>query len=248
MKKSTFIASFILFAVFALTSCDGMNINVDDITGGELVGSASMVVTHNGPNGTLTDSMNFKSSIADAFDLSEYDSTLVEGYSTVAISANVNLTDADVSLSFPFMYYRINDTLSGTYAFDTILTLELLHNLNFDTLINVLANPDGGNMILIAENDSCWYITFGGNMVVTEYPTVGHLIKATVNNATAWYVTQSKVNELSADIDNMNMAHWNDLEYYFPSVTLSGNITSRRWAVTQTIFNTAFSEGGISSK
>lgn len=248
MKKSTFFASFVLLALFALTSCDEMNISVDDITGGELVGSASLTVTHNGPNGIVTDSMNFRSSIADAFDLSKFDSTLVEGYSTVAISANVNLTDADVSLAFPFMYYRINDTLSGSYAFDTILTIEMLHNLNFDTLVNVLANPDGGNMILIAENDSCWYITFDGSLVVTEYPTVGHLINATVSNATAWYVTQSKVNELSADIDNMNYTHLGDLDYYFPRVTLSGNITSRRWAVTQTIFNAAFSQGGISSK
>lgn len=248
MKKRIFLASFAIFAVFALTSCDEMNISIDDITGGELVGNASLVISHNGPDGTVADSMNFKSSIADAFDLSEFDSSLIEGFSTVAISANVNLTEADVSLEFPFMYYRINDTLSGSYAFDTILTLEMLHNLNFDTLINILANPDGGNMILIAENDSCWYITFGGSLVVTEYPTVGKLIKANLSNATAWYVTQSKVDELSADIDNMNMAHWNDLEYYFPRVTLSGNITSRRWTVTRTIFNAAFSEGGISSK
>ncbi|MBO7488914.1 MAG: hypothetical protein J6T88_01420 [Bacteroidales bacterium] len=248
MKKSTFFVSFILLAMFAFTSCEEMSIDFDDLTSDALVGNAAIEITHNGTDGIVTDSMNFKSSIADAFDLSDFDSNLVEGYSTVSISANVNLNDANIELAFPFMYYRINDTLAGTYEFDTILTIEMLHNLNFDTLVNVLANPDGGNMILIAENDSCWYITFDGSLVVTQYPTVGHLIEATVNNASAWYVTQSKVNELSADIDNMNLAHLNDLEYYFPRVSLTGAITSRRWAVTQTIFNTAFRQGGISSK
>ncbi len=185
MKKSTFFVSFILLAMFAFTSCEEMSIDFDDLTSDALVGNAAIEITHNGTDGIVTDSMNFKSSIADAFDLSDFDSNLVEGYSTVAISANVNLNDANIELAFPFMYYRINDTLAGTYEFDTILTIEMLHNLNFDTLVNVLANPDGGNMILIAENDSCWYITFDGSLVGTQYPTVGHLIEATVNNASA---------------------------------------------------------------
>ena len=182
------------------------------------------------------------------FNFHDVDTNLGDGYSTIDISANVTLDNANVPLEFPFMYYRLNDSVTGPYNFDTILTLDMLQNLNFDTLISILSNPDGGNMILIAQNDSCWYITYGGQMVVSSFPAVGHIVQASFSNVQAWYVTQSKVDELSNDINNMNYSHLSDVDYYFPRVTMSGNVSSRRWAVIHTIFDMAFSQGGIAGK
>lgn len=249
MKKRTLFGCIILFAAMVFTSCDGFNLGPgteDEL--GQLAGHSSLTITRNTSEGSVTDSLRFGSSIVDIFTFETVDTNLPTGYSTIDISANVNLTESNVSLAFPFMYFRLNDTTTGTYQFDTILTLDMLANLNFDTLINILANPDGGNMILIAENDSCWYITYGGDFVVTEFPSVGGIVRANFTNVNAWYVTQSKVNELAQDIDNMNYSHLADVDYYFPRVTFTGSVESRRWAVIHRIFEEAFVNGGISSK
>ncbi len=248
MKKRLFYGCLVLFATMALASCDDLNLNVGEITQNDLAGSASLNVTRNTTDGPVTDSMHFISSIVDAFELSMFDTNLSEGFSTIGISANIGLGESGAELQFPFMYYRLNDTVQGVYPFDTILTLEMLQSINFEALVDILANPDGGNMIVIAVSDSCWYITYGGDFVVTEFPGVGHLVKAEFNGVNALYVTQSKVEELGQDIDNMNYSHMTDIDYYFPRVTISGNVKSRRWAVTKTIFNAAFQQGGIVSK
>lgn len=248
MKKITRWGILALVLPFAMTSCEDFGVNFHEVVSGELDGNVAMAITRNTPEGTTTDSVVFSSSIADVFDFSAVDPSLGEGYSTISISANIDFNQTDVALEFPFMYYRLNDSTTGAYSFDTILTLDMLQNLNFDALVNIIANPDGGNMILIAENDSCWYVTYGGQLVVSEFPTVGHLIKASLSNVEAWYITQSKVDELKNDIENMNYTHINDINYYFPQVTLSGNLTSRRWAVIHNVFNAAFTQGGIASK
>ena len=241
MKKRLFLGVALLFGFFAMTSCEDFNFNQNGFNIDEgLVGSASVVITSQGTDTTTVDSLHFISSIVDAFNFSEFDSTLGEGFSTIDISANINLNGSNVALEFPFMYYRIDDTVAGTYAMDTILTLDLLQGLNYQTLKNVLASPEGGNMVLIALNDSCWYITYSGNLVVTQYPAIGHMVKANLDNIGAWYVSQSKINELNDDINNMNYSHLSNLDYYFPRVTLSGSVTSRRWDIIHTIFRKAF--------
>ena len=53
---------------------------------------------------------------------------------------------------------------------------------------------------------------------------------------------------LENHIENMNYAHINDINYYFPRVTLSGTVSSRRWSVIHSIFNAAFLQGGMASK
>jgi hypothetical protein len=248
MKKITLRGLLALVLPFAFTSCDEIGVNFNEVVSGELDGNVTMTIARTTADGTTMDTLEYSSSIVDIFDFAAVDPSLGEGYSTISISANIDFNQTDVALEFPFMYYRLNDSTTGAYTFDTILTLEMLQNLNFDSLINIIANPDGGNMILIAENDSCWYVTYGGQFVVSEFPTVGHLVKASFSNVDAWYITQSKVDELSNDIDNMNYTHLNDIDYYFPRVKLSGNLTSRRWAVIHNVFNAAFTQGGIGSK
>lgn len=247
MKNKLFFGSLVL-AMFAFTSCEGFVTSLNETIEDGLSGNASLTVTRESQDGTITDSLKFTSSIVDVFNLSEYDTTATEGHSTIAISANVDFGEADVELEFPFMYYRLNDSVTGAYDFDTIVTMQMLQNFDFASLLDILANPDGGNMMVLVENDSCWYVTYSGQFVVTEYPTVGHIVKGNFSNVEALYVTQSKVNELSNDIENMNYAHINDINYYFPRVTLSGTVSSRRWSVIHSIFNAAFLQGGMASK
>lgn len=247
MKKNYFIGCLIA-VIFAFTSCEGLITNFNEVIGDDLSGKASVQISREGQDGTITDSLNFTSSIVDVFNFSDYDTTLSEGYSTIAISANVDLSATNVELDFPFMYYRLNDSVTGAYNLDTVLTLQMLQNFNFASLIDILASPDGGNIVVLAENDSCWYVTYSGQFVVTEYPSMGRIVKGNFNNVEALYVTQNKVNELSDDIENMNFAHINDINYYFPRVTISGNVSSRRWSVIQNIYRAAFMQGGIASK
>lgn len=247
MKKLFILCGFAISVFFIATSCEGVEIGETEAP--DLVGNASIVLTTTvNDSTTVSDTVKFSSSIVDAFDVTLYDSNAAPGYSTVDICANVALDADDVELSFPFMYFRIDDTVTASYEMENILTLDLLQGLDFNKLVDVLANPNGPNMVLMAENDSCWYISFAGSIVVSEYPTVGHVVKCTMDNVRAWYVTQAKINELNDDIENMNFAHLTDLNYYFPLVTINGNINSRRWTLIHTIFNSAFSDGGIVSK
>lgn len=240
MKKFTILGSFIVTALLALTSCEGLTFNSGEDLINELTGYANVQITRTVGEGTETDSMKFSNSICDVFDFKSVDSTLSAGYSTIGIGANVDLSVSNVELSFPFMYYRLNDSTTGAYNFDTILSMTMLQNFNYESLMDILGNPQGGNMVMIAENDSCWYITYEGQLVVTEFPSIGHLFKCDLNGAKALYVTQAKIDELTSDIENMNYTHMTEPDYYFPSVTLSGNITSRRWALIHNVFNTAF--------
>ncbi|MCR4816063.1 MAG: hypothetical protein K5842_02625 [Bacteroidales bacterium] len=247
MKKLQFVFLAVI-AAFAFASCDELVNTVEDLTDNDLVGHASIAISHTNDSGTTVDSLKFKSSIVDALEMSMYDTTLPAGYFTVDISANVDFGTSNVELQYPFMFYRLNDTVAGTYQMENILTLEMLQNLNIQTLVNTIANPSGPNMIIIAESDTSWYLTFGGNLIVTEYPTVGNLVKANLSSINARFITQSKVEELNSDIENNNYSHLSDLGYYFPEVTLTGNVTSRRWAVARTVYETAFVNGGIVSK
>jgi hypothetical protein len=250
MKKITLFGVVVTMAMM-MASCDDLNLNnlfSDDDVLGDIIGNATVVISRNGAEGPQTDSIRFISSITDVFDVTVGDMKSEQGASTIDISANVELNDANVELEFPFMYFRLGDTVSGVYPMDTIVTLDLLQGLNFERLVDVLADPAGGNMVLIAENDSCWYITYSGNLTVAQYPTVGKLVEGTFNGIGAWYITQSKVNELNDDINNYNLAHIDDLEYYFPRVTLTGNFSSRRWALIHSIFDAAFTNGGIVAK
>lgn len=248
MKKVQ-LGFMFLAAAFALTSCDGIINTIEDINNNELVGKASVEVTRtvNGVT-TVVDSLSFTSSIVDALDVNLYDENLPAGFFTVDISANVDFNTSDVELQYPFMLYRIDDTTTKSYTMDNMLSVEMLQNLDLESIINVVATPDGPNMILIAVNDSCWYLSNGGELIVSEYPTVGNLVKANFSNINGRYITQRKVEELNNDIENNNFAHISDLDYYFPEVTLSGSITSRRWAITQTIYESAFINGGLLSK
>ena len=247
MKKTVF-GFLSLAAIFCFTSCEEMINTIDEFTDDELVGEASVVISRIGNGETLTDSLTFSSSVVDALDVSRYDQTLPEGYFTLDISANIDFNTSNVELQYPFMLFRLDDTVAQSYTLENILTVEMLSNLDLEALVNIIATPDGPNMLLIAENDSCWYLTFGGQLVVTEYPTIGNLVKAGFNGVNGRYITQSKIDELNSDIENNNFAHLDDLNYYFPEVTLSGNIVSRRWAVARTVYEAAFVNGGLISK
>lgn len=241
MKKIYFLMMATLMGMFSLTSCDGLNINGDDIVD-DLLGEATLIITHS--DSEVADTMNFTTSIIDVF--KEPDTTASPRRASVCINAKVDINTAD--LDFPFLYFRLDDTTTSVYQMDTILTLPLLMNLNFDTIVSLLADPYGGNMLLVAEGEDAWYMSFDGSVTVSEFPGIGHIVKGTFNNVRAFYVTQSAIEQLNTDINNMDFSHANDFEYYFPIVTFSGDFSSRRTSIVQSVMNEAFSQGGISSK
>ena len=204
-----------------------------------LLGSATIVVDKDG----VSDTTKYTSSIVDAF--SKIDSLETEYKASVGLCANVNLTESNASLQFPFMYFRLNDTVTGNYQFDTILSMDLLLNLNFETMSQILADPYGDNMILVAESDTAWYLSHAGSLTISQYPSVGHFVECSFNNVEAFYITQSGIDRFNTDINNMDFSHVNDLGYYFPNATISGNSSCRRTTIVSRLIKTAFEEGGL---
>ena len=240
MKKRLFFLAAAFAGIFSFVSCDGIDLFDDDDNPLEgLLGSATIVVNKDGVN----DTVKYKSSIVDAF--SKIDSLENEKKATVGLCANVNLSESNASLQFPFMYFRLEDTVTGNYQFDTVLSADLLLNLNFEAMSNILADPYGGNMVVLAESDTAWYLSHAGSLTISKYPSVGHFVECTFNNVEAFYITQSGIDRFNTDLNNMDFSHANDLGYYFKNATISGNTSSRRTTIVSRLIKTAFEDGGL---
>ena len=236
MKKRLFNGILAITCLFSMASCDGVEF-INSVIEDGLLGNSTVYITNEAGD---VDTLAFTSSVADDFSKTVNDITSV---ATIDLSANVDLTSND--LAFPFMAFQFADTTTGSYALDHLLTVERLYHFNFDTLSSILAGPSGTNLIVIAMSDTAWYISDAGNINVSAYPAVGFMLEGTLNNVSAYYITQSNIDRLNQAIDNGTMVSPN--EFIHP-VTMSGNFSSRRAAIIHNLVNNAFVNGGLKNK
>lgn len=240
MKKRLFSGIFALACMFSLTSCDDLELFGSVVTDG-LLGNATVVITGGGyysNDSTNVDTVKFKSSISDCI-VKVVDSSEVN-VATLDFCANVDLTNAN--LSFPFLTFQVVDTTAAVYPLGQILTLSRLQNFCFDSIASLVREPAGVNMMIIAVSDTSWYIAYSGDITVTTYPAVGHIMQGTFNNIGAFYFTQGDVDRLNEDVNNGAII--TSIESYFHPVTMSGSFSSRRANLSE-IIQRAFYQGGL---
>lgn len=232
MKKSILFGAFTACALM-FASCDFFGQAVQEGALGD-----AQVIVNAGDNGI--DTLDFVSSVANAFVLEDQDNVKI---GTIDLCANVDLEKSQ--LNFPFMGIQINDTNSGVFTIDEVLTVDRLRNFNFDTIAKLLRQPSTLNFIVLAENDTAWYLTESGNITVTEFPAVGYLVKGSFTNVNAYYFTKWDVDRLNDNMDAEIAAGTFSLTTYFHPVTMSGTFNSRRTTLADRLIEEAFFNRGL---
>ena len=205
-----------------------------------LLGSAEITVT--GQNGFNAENANieFASTIMDEFD------TVVDNIAyvgTLDLFANVDLSANGATLRYPFMGFQFSDSTTGTYTITEVLTPQRLRNFKFDSIADIVFNPSGFNVLLIAISDTSWYIAYDGTITVTEYPGSGNNMRGTLNNVHAYYFTESDVEGIQ---EHLNDPNFNLATYFTKTATINGEFKSKRYpALVTKIVNEAYRSRGL---
>ena len=229
MKKTIKALAIAAISTFALTACDGTEI-ID-----EMFGNADIVITdptggsYYAPENAGVDSVHFASGISDvifsSFNPAELDSTLIDTviniHSAATVAANIDFQN-DNALTYPYLAVITNDSVAGNYNVTPILTQENLINFRFNHYIK---NPTESNLVAIAVSDTSWYLSHSGVITIDAYPTYGHMTTGSFENITAYYFTQSMIDEMADRIRNNETVNIND---YLHAVTISGSFNCRR--------------------
>ncbi len=216
MKK--IFLSLMACTAMLFTACEGFGIN-------GLLGSADFVMTTQNGSEITVDTLKVKSCVGDAF----YDTTAT---GTLAIAANIDLTSTQSILSTPYFAFYVQDTLTQAYTLDT-LTPEYLQSWSTGFSIEKLISS---NRIILVESDTSWVVSTGGNFTINDFENFGGYIRASADNARAFRLTQTLLDSLSnvtdraqnGDMEAIMFLQGYRPENFFPSVTINGNIESRR--------------------
>ena len=205
--------------VLSFSSCDDEQII--NLAQQGILGSAEVTIT--GSNGAFANdtTIEFSSTVMDAFDtvISSFDTVYC---GTLDLCANIDLQNSE--LTFPFMGFQVSDTLAKTYNMSHVLTRERLRNFKFDSIAEIVLNPSGFNVLLIAIDTNTWFISDAGSITVEKYPNYGGKLKGRFNNINAFYFTKDDAESLEEHLDDDNL----NLSDYFHPVVISGEFNSKR--------------------
>ena len=171
MKKT--LLAFMALGAMALTSCENLLQQITEA----VLGNADITLTDD--NGS--EEMDLSSCLVNAVALEN------GAANTLMIAANVDLTEEDAVLSFPYMGISISDTTVGSYAMEpfTLAVVNDDDSFSAETLINKMRSH---NLIVLMASDSNCYVSYGGTLTVTDYPQEGKVtgsIEGTMLHATA---------------------------------------------------------------
>jgi hypothetical protein len=83
-----------------------------------------------------------------------------------------------------------------------------------------------GNVVVLAMDEDNYFLDYQGSIEITEFSSVGSLVKGQINNLKAFYITKTQMEALWAMSEEERSAI--TPINYFQSVTLNGEISSRR--------------------
>ena len=228
--------------VLSLSSCDDDSVATMINTG--LLGDAEITIS--GQNGYYgdNDTLEFASTITDEMDTVVTVNGVDRAYvGTLDLFANVDLSSDGATLRYPFMGFQVSDSTTGTYTLSNVLTPERLRNFKFDSIADIVFNPCGFNVMIIAISDTAWYVTYGGSINITEYPGVGQNMRGTFNNVQAYYFTESDIEGIQEHLDDPDFNLGN---YFTKTATINGDFKSKRYpALIRTIINEAYNNRGL---
>lgn len=147
----------------------------------------------------------------------------------IILSANMDLANTN-KVAEPYMGISLNDTAVQSYTINNVVTTDIIRSL---TVSGILTQLSDANLLVVAPNDTCFYVSKAGSITLNEFPAYGSMVSGTCNNVTAYFITVSQVEALramsDAEIANVN------LDNYFATVTLNGEFNSRRLQVADLI-------------
>lgn len=242
MRKSLLWGAAAALAL-SLTSCDPEN--VASFVNAGLTGDAEIIITGQGGYYGDNDTIEFASTLCDEMDtIVSVNGEIKEYVGTLDLFANIDLSADGATLRYPFMGFQISDSTTGTYTMTDVLTPERLRNFKFDSIADIVFNPSGFNVMVIAVSDTSWYVTYGGTITITQYPALsGQKMKGTFNNVQAYYFTESDVEGVQEHLNDANF----DLGVYFTkTATINGEFKSKRWpSIIKAIIDEAYNNRGL---
>ena len=221
--RHLFLGAAIALALL-FTACTEEELN-------NLAGNIKVSVTQ--ADGTAADSLIFQSSLNDEVD----SATIILGMESKI------LTSGGAKVDFPFVGAKLMGISEDTYPITfPISDTNFLFHLDWTELITNSENAY--NLLVVAMSENAYYIGATGSIEVEEYPEMGELLKGSVRNVEAYYITSAEIEELRTLIataadptaDGFADAVARLAPYatagnyidYFPKVTFNGTINSRK--------------------
>lgn len=232
--------------VLSLSACDEESIQtVNDALEAGLLGSAEITVT--GQNGfdAQNAEIEFASTIMDHFDTVVTVNGSDRAYvGTLDLFANVDLNAEGAKLRYPFMGFQFSDSVAGTYTLSEVLTPQRLRNFKFDSIADIVFQPSGFNVLVIAIDDTSWYVSKGGGEItITEYPTTGQNMRGTLNNVEVYYFTETDVEAIQ---EHLNEPNFNLDNYFHNTAIVSGTFKSKSYPfLIRKIIDEAYKNRGL---
>ena len=223
MKKRIYTLAMAVACMFGMTSCDGFNWE-DLLNGSDLVGHINLVASNpqNGtPEGlTMNDTLHFNSALCnvstDTFYYEDYTLESIE-LGTVMVGTYDNLlTSGAANLTFPLVGINLRGAATGTYTvscpIESFEFIEYLDTTDVNTMIasGLSFGSEMGNLFAVAVSEDAYYIGYSGNVRITQFGEEGSLVKGSVNNVHAIYVTRQQIEMLAdmSDDERAAMDEW----------------------------------------
>lgn len=233
MKKISISCIMAVVALFAFSSCDGIWGDIID----QLSGSVTLTIDD--PSGTSYYAREANQCVADVtLDCCIGDVLSDTTNISLILGSNIDLTVAVKDVPYPFLGIKLADSVAGSYSINSVASNVTYGNLNIEHMVSSV--DSNNNVFVLAISDTSWYIGESGTVQISEYPQRGYEIQGTISNVVAYYVTQHTVDtaiafvdaltERAANADAEALAILQELkpDRFFPTVTISGNINSRR--------------------
>lgn len=230
MKKPFLFMAAAVACLFGLTACDGEEIDLGQFTGQDLLGHITLYASNvqgeqpyaNG------DTIALKSAMCNAT-VEIVDGVTVNAGSVFVATASDIVANGNTNINYPLCGINLRDTVAMNYVIscpvDDFSALEYARQQNWTGLL-LSGTVQLGNVLVLAADEENYYLGYEGSIDITEFSNVGSLVKGTVNNVKAFYVTKAQMQALDA-MSAEERAALTPVNY-FPTVTLNGEISSRR--------------------
>ena len=261
MKHKSILVATLLATSVMFSACDEDSLNnLLDSVGGKATFTVSNTEMSafgdqnvNHPTG---DSIIFKSVLADVADQEIYVGE-VEGeevnetvtvQSFLALGSGRSLSTTTSEVAYPLFGIKVAATEPGTYELTENLLQDQDFISNLDSEWTRLLSRGRENLLLMADNDSNFYISCGGSITFDNLPEFGGTITGTLNNVEVRFIRVNDLNRVKAIINRLaedptdeEANRWIEwiqsgmYEYFFPKQTLNGTFECVRANVVKMV-------------
>lgn len=242
MKKRLFTIATAVACMMGFASCD---MDLEDLLNDEELNLTGHITLYSsnptaGELGNVQeygngDTLRFKSA---ACNLTEATPGFETGTMIVATHDNLITNNNEANLSFPLAGINLRGTSAQNYTVNCPVHdfgfFEYLSNTDVNLLITqgIMYSNYLGSLFAIAVDSNSYYLGYQGNINITSFGEDGDLVEGTVN-INALYVTKDEVERIANDPDYRSTI--SDISTHFPSITFTGEISSRRVPIQMVI-------------